>query len=112
MVVAETYEIARDASHRIVARYAPSARGDDGQPGGGASRIPESLVEKEKKAGDFDEAFAAIAPVRIEGEYSTPAQHQNAIELYSTTASWSGGEADDPRAEPVRGRASPMARRR
>ena len=30
--------------------------------------------------------------MKVDGEYSTPAQHQNAIELYSTTASWSDGE--------------------
>jgi xanthine dehydrogenase YagR molybdenum-binding subunit len=90
MVVAETYEIARDASHRIVTRYesiAPAATMDS--PGVEVTH-PDALAEKEKKVGDFDGAFAA-APVKMENVYSTPAQHQNAIELYSTTASWSGG---------------------
>ncbi len=91
MVIAETYEIALDASHRIVTRYAaivPAATMDS--PGVDVIH-PESLDEKEKRVGDFTAAFAA-APVKIEGSYSTPAQHQNAIELYSTTASWSGGD--------------------
>ncbi len=91
MVIAESYEIARDASHRVVARYAPTTPAATMDSPGVSITHPESLVEKEKKVGDFAEAFAN-APVRIEGEYSTPAQHQNAIELYSTTASWSGGE--------------------
>ena len=91
MVIAETYEIARDASHRIVTRYAsipPAATMDSP---GVAITHPEALSKKEKKVGDFDKAFLA-APVKIEGDYRTPAQHQNAIELYSTTASWSGGK--------------------
>ncbi|MCW6511520.1 xanthine dehydrogenase family protein molybdopterin-binding subunit [Lichenifustis flavocetrariae] len=91
MVIAETYEIARDASHRIVTRYdatTPAATIDS--PGVDILH-PDALAEKEKKAGDFAAALAA-APVKVEGVYSTPAQHQNAIELYSTTASWSAGE--------------------
>ncbi len=91
MIVAESYEIARDASHRILVRYEalkPAATMDSP----GAETIhPDALVEKEKTAGDFDTAFAN-APVKVEGTYSTPAQHQNAIELYSTTASWSGSK--------------------
>ena len=91
MVIAETYEIARDASHRIVARYAPINPASAIDSPGADTTHPDALDEKEKKVGDFAAAFAA-APVKVEGEYSTPAQHQNAIELYSTTASWSDGE--------------------
>ena len=91
MVIAETYEVARDASHRIVCRYAPTAPAATLDSPGVDITHPEALAEKEKKVGDFTAAFAA-APVKVEGDYRTPAQHQNAIELYSTTASWSGGE--------------------
>ena len=91
MVVAETYEIARDASHRILVRYAAEAPAATMDSPGVDITHPEALAEKEKQAGDFDAAFAA-APVRIEGDYRTPAQHQNPIELYSTTASWSDGK--------------------
>jgi xanthine dehydrogenase YagR molybdenum-binding subunit len=91
MVIAESYEVARDASHRIVCRYAPTAPAVIiGKPGVETIH-PDALLEREKNVGDFAAAFAA-APVKIEGEYSTPAQHQNPIELYSTTASWSGDE--------------------
>jgi len=72
-------------------RYAANVpAGTIDSPGAEVIR-PEALREREKTAGDFSAAFAA-APVKIEGQYSTPAQHQNPIELYSTTASWSGGE--------------------
>ena len=91
MVVAETYEVARDASHRIVTRYAPAPPAATMDSPGVAVTHPDALSGKEKKAGDFDAAFAA-APVKVEGDYRTPAQHQNAIELYSTTASWSDGK--------------------
>jgi xanthine dehydrogenase YagR molybdenum-binding subunit len=90
MVIAKTYEIARDASHRIVTRYAPTPPAATMDSSGVAITHPDGLSAKEKKAGDFQTAFAS-APVKIEGEYRTPAQHQNSIELYSTTASWSGG---------------------
>ncbi len=90
MVVAETYEVARDASHRIVVRYEAAAPAATMDSPGVAITHPDALDEKEKTAGDFGAALAA-APVTVEGEYRTPAQHQNAIELYSTTASWSGG---------------------
>ena len=91
MVVAETYEVARDASHRILVRYAATTPAATMDSPGVEVLHPEALTEKEKTAGNFAAAFTA-APVKIAGTYSTPAQHQNAIELYSTTASWSGGE--------------------
>jgi xanthine dehydrogenase YagR molybdenum-binding subunit len=91
MVIAESYEIARDASHRILVRYAANVPAGTIDSPGAEVIHPEALREREKTAGDFSAAFAT-APVKIEGKYSTPAQHQNPIELYSTTASWSGGE--------------------
>ena len=91
MVIAKTYEIARDASHRIVTTYAPIEPASTIDSPLAETLHPEALTEKEKKVGDFDVAFAQAA-VKIEGTYSTPAQHQNAIELYSTTALWSDGK--------------------
>ena len=91
MVIAESYEIARDASHRIAVRYAPATPAATLDSPGVNLTHPEALAEKEKKVGDFASAWAT-ASVKVEGEYRTPPQHQNAIELYSTTASWVGGE--------------------
>ncbi len=91
MVVAESYEIARDASHRIVVRYEPAPHAATLDSPEIHLSHPDALTEKEKRVGDFDSAFASAA-VKVDTKYSTPAQHQNAIELYSTTASWAGGE--------------------
>ncbi len=41
--------------------------------------------------GDFDGAFQA-APVKFEAEYRTPTQTHNPIELFSTTAVWTGNQ--------------------
>ena len=91
MIVADSYETARDASHRVVVRYTavpPAASLDS--PGVEVLH-PDTLSEKEKKAGDFDASFAS-APVKVDATYSTPPQHQNSLELYSTTAFWSGDQ--------------------
>jgi len=89
MVLAESYEIARDASRRIVVRYdarVPAASLDSPT----AQTVqPPSLASKDKKVGDFETAFAQ-APVKIDQEYRTPPQHHNPMELFATTASWSG----------------------
>ncbi len=91
MIIAETYEIARDASHRIVVQYEATPPAFTLEDDGVGVTHPDALDEKEKHAGDFDEAYAS-APVTVGGIYTTPAQHQNAIELYSTTATWSDGK--------------------
>ncbi len=93
VVVAETYEIARDAAHRIVVDYAaapPSASLDSH----GAETVDAAAATfgwKDKVAGDFTKAWDAAA-VKVEAGYSTPAQHHNPIELFTTTAVWHGDE--------------------
>ncbi len=52
MVIVETYEIARDASHRIVSRYAATLPGRTIDSAGVDINHPEALAEKEKKVGD------------------------------------------------------------
>ncbi len=91
VVLANTYEVARDAAHRIVVDYAvdkPSAT--FGSPG----TVDHELATQNKehddpKVGDFASAFAA-ATVKVEAAYSTPTQHHNPIELFATTAVWDG----------------------
>lgn len=91
MIIAETYEVARDASYQVKVRYAETVPASTMESPGAEVTHPQALDEKEKKAGDFKAAYRD-APVKVAAVYSTPAQHQNAIELYSTTASWSNGE--------------------
>lgn len=74
MVVAETFEAAREASQRIGVTYAPdqapAARMD--APGAAVQPLDPMTIE----AGDFDTAFEA-APAKVDAVYTTPAQHHS-----------------------------------
>lgn len=93
VVVAETYEIARDAAHRIGVDYAeaaPSASlASHGTETVDAAKVAKGW--KDNVAGNFDAAWAK-AEIKIEQGYSTPTQHHNPIELFTTTAVWHGDE--------------------
>lgn len=88
MVVAETFETAREAAYRLKISYegaSPSATF-------GARGISETPVEKETPhAGDAEAAYES-AEVKHAATYGTPTQHHNPIELFTTTASWDGDE--------------------
>jgi xanthine dehydrogenase YagR molybdenum-binding subunit len=49
------------------------------------------MFKEDVQAGDFDAAWADAA-VKIDEKYSTPTQHHNPIELFSTTAIWQGDQ--------------------
>jgi len=88
LVVAESFEAAREAARLLNVRYAaeaPAAGFDD------AGASSDSAGKKDPKAGDFETAFAAAA-VKIDARYATPTQHHNPIELFSTAAAWDGGK--------------------
>jgi xanthine dehydrogenase YagR molybdenum-binding subunit len=89
IVVAETFEAAREAANKVHVSYveeSPSATfgspGVETQP-----HKPEKSPDPDK--GDAAKAFAA-APVKVEASYSTPTQHHNPIELFTTTCAWDG----------------------
>ncbi|VVS97392.1 xanthine dehydrogenase family protein molybdopterin-binding subunit [Rhizobium sp. EC-SD404] len=88
MVVAETYETAREAANRIRVTYAPNSALSAGidAPGANSQLLDPMTVE----VGDFDAAYAA-APVTVEARYTTPAQHQNPMELFATQCVWEAG---------------------
>ena len=88
MVVADTFEAAREAAHRMNISY------DSEQPSAsfGAKGVTEAAVKKQvPKAGDAGKALND-AEVKFEASYGTPTQHHNPIELFTTTAVWSNGE--------------------
>lgn len=94
LVVAETYEAAREAAYKIKIAYAaetPSASFDS--PGiREADATQESERHKETpQTGDAAAALAS-AEVVIDARYSTPAQHHNPLELFTTTCAWADGE--------------------
>jgi len=91
IVVAETYEAAREAAAKVDVSYvseSPSATFDS--PGVETEpHKPEKGPDPSK--GDAAAAFSG-AEVKIEAHYSTPTQHHNPIELFSTTCAWDGAK--------------------
>jgi xanthine dehydrogenase YagR molybdenum-binding subunit len=93
MVVADSFEAAREAAHKLRIAYveeipaatfdSPGAETVDAAAGGEGYRDPE--------IGDAEAAFAS-APIKIDQHYSTPVQHHNPIELFTTLCAWSGGK--------------------
>jgi xanthine dehydrogenase YagR molybdenum-binding subunit len=94
MVVADSYEAAREAAYKVKATYAvakPSATFDsEGVKVEDATKVSEQHKELPHK-GDA-EAALALADAVIDAEYSTPTQHHNPIELFSTTCVWEGDQ--------------------
>ncbi len=91
IVVAETYEAAREAAHKVQVSYVT-------QPPGATFDSPGVVTEPHKpekgpdpQKGDAVGALAG-APVKIEARYSTPTQHHNPIELFTTTCAWEGSK--------------------
>jgi xanthine dehydrogenase YagR molybdenum-binding subunit len=89
VVVAETFEAAREAAHRVQVDYvreAPSATFDSP----GVTTEPHKPAKgMDPKVGDAAAALASAA-VKIDARYSTPTQHHNPIELFTTTCVWDG----------------------
>ncbi|MDB5991270.1 MAG: putative Xanthine dehydrogenase (yagR)molybdenum-binding subunit [Herbaspirillum sp.] len=90
IVVADSFEAAREASHKVQVIYAeerPSATFDS--PGTTSEVRKETARSRDPKIGDFAGAYAA-APMKVDARYSTPTQHHNSLELFSTTCIWDG----------------------
>src|SRR3954469_6275183 len=92
MIVADSYEAAREAAYKVKASYAaeiPSATfGSSGVKIEDATRVSERHKEL-PQAGDVSSALST-ADVVIDAEYATPTQHHNPIELFTTTCAWTG----------------------
>ena len=95
VVVAETFEQARDATSMIRVEY-------DRQPGrfdlvaeaahakpASADSGEGSTSPAEDRVGDFEGAFAR-APVQLDATYTTPDESHAAMEPHSTVAAWNG----------------------
>lgn len=89
LVVADTYEAAREAANKVDVSYAeerPSAT--FGSPGL-VTEPHQTGGNADPRKGNADDAFAA-APLKVDARYQTPTQHHNPIELYTTTCAWNG----------------------
>ena len=89
VVVAGTFEAAREAARRLGVRYdeePPAAT--FGSPGAAEERR-EDEEHEDYAVGDVGAGLAQAA-VTIDAEYGTPTQHHNPIELFTTTCAWNG----------------------
>ncbi len=90
LVVADSFEQARDAASLIAVAY-------EDLPGvydfaanlGTAHTPPKGMFNPESGAGDFAAAFPA-APVQLDATYTTPNQSQAMMEPHATLAVWDG----------------------
>jgi xanthine dehydrogenase YagR molybdenum-binding subunit len=92
VILAEDYETARDASHRLRVSYtARTPTATFGSTGLGPELQKDGPRFKNSNVGNAAAALQSAA-VKIEHHYATPIQHHNAIELFTTTAQWQGDE--------------------
>ena len=92
VVVAESYEAAREAANRVKINYTaatPSASFDSPGTTKAAAKGQNAQFKEDPKVGDFARAFDE-AEVKVEASYETPTQHHNPMELFSTSCVWMG----------------------
>ncbi len=90
VVLAETYEAAREAANKVEVSYAEEAPSATFDSSGTTTEPHKSQMGgSNPKQGDAAGAFDA-APVKIDARYFTPPQHHNPIELFATTCVWDG----------------------
>jgi xanthine dehydrogenase YagR molybdenum-binding subunit len=91
VVVANTFEAASDAAYRVRIRYdaEPAAAGFDANGAVIQAAKDASKKHEDPEVGDAETALRE-AEVAIDASYSTPTQHHNPIELFTTTCVWNG----------------------
>jgi xanthine dehydrogenase YagR molybdenum-binding subunit len=97
LVVAETFEQARDAASLVTVEYAREQGRYDlaiearTAPLKGDSSGEGSDAPPEDRTGDFETAFAQ-APVTLDAQYTTPDQTHVMMEPHASTAMWEDGK--------------------
>ncbi|WP_207461187.1 xanthine dehydrogenase family protein molybdopterin-binding subunit [Azospirillum sp. SYSU D00513] len=94
LVLADTYEAAREAAYRVKAEYDTEPPSAGFGSAGTETVLAKDVTETHKEdpaVGDVEAALRSAA-VTIDVEYSTPTQHHNPIELFSTTCAWAGDQ--------------------
>ncbi|WP_024341403.1 xanthine dehydrogenase family protein molybdopterin-binding subunit [Bradyrhizobium japonicum] len=92
VIVAESYEAAREAANRVKVSCtvsAPSATFDSPGATTAAAKGQNAQFKEDPKVGDFAKAFEE-AEVKLTAAYDTPAQHHNPMELFTTSCAWMG----------------------
>jgi xanthine dehydrogenase YagR molybdenum-binding subunit len=89
IVVADTYEAAREAANRVEVDYIEEPPSATFAAAGVTTEPHQAEKTPDPKKGDAETAYAG-APVKFEAHYTTPTQHHNPIELFTTTCVWAG----------------------
>lgn len=87
VVLAESFEAARDAASRLKISYRADAPTASFDSHGVETLAAASEGHEDPAVGDAQTAFD-MADVRIDACYETPTQHHNPIELFTTTCAW------------------------
>ena len=92
VVVADSFETARDAAALITIEYAPEAAtvSLDRARGKAFTPMMTAMEESETVIGDADAAIGA-AQVKVDRRYTTPYMNHNAMEPHATVAQWRDG---------------------
>ncbi|WP_024506644.1 xanthine dehydrogenase family protein molybdopterin-binding subunit [Bradyrhizobium sp. ARR65] len=94
VVVAETFEAARDAAHRVKVKYTaetPTTTFDSPGTTSARAKGQNAMFKEDPKVGDFANAFDQ-AEVKFTATYETPTQHHNPMELFATSCVWNGDQ--------------------
>lgn len=92
LVVAESFEAARDAAQRLEITYdASEGRYDFEALKGETETPPGDQIPPKSKQGDVEKALAAAAAT-VDLTYTTPSQNSAAMEPHASTAVWDGDE--------------------
>jgi xanthine dehydrogenase YagR molybdenum-binding subunit len=89
IVLADSYEAAREAAHKVEVVYVTEPASASFDSPGTETEPHKPQKGPDPNKGDAAAAFAAAA-VKFEARYSTPPQHHNAIELFTATCTWDG----------------------
>lgn len=91
LVVAETFEQARDAAHLVRVRYEREQGVYDLHAVRARAAAPEQDGSAETRVGNFTGAFAS-APVRLDAEYMTAHESHSMMEPHASVAAWDGDQ--------------------
>jgi xanthine dehydrogenase YagR molybdenum-binding subunit len=91
VVVADTFERAREARARLRIEYERKPAVLDFDRPGSSVHPPEKVLteETDTKRGDLQAGLLA-GSVRIDVTYTTPIEHHNPLEPHATIARWDG----------------------
>jgi xanthine dehydrogenase YagR molybdenum-binding subunit len=94
VVLAETFEAAREAAHRVKVNYTqenPTASFESQGTTAGRAKDQLSQFKEDPRVGNFATAFDQ-AEVKLAASYETPTQHHNPMELFATSCVWNGDQ--------------------